>query len=93
MISQRYFVIPSCSFFFLILDNNDKIDLCDRKVMEEDTVMSNKCVLGNILDTCSINKKYGLKELSVTQKSTIVCCTHERQYEFYTKVNAEISTW
>ena len=42
MISQRYFIIPWCLFIFLILDGNNKIDLCDRKIMEEDTVISDE---------------------------------------------------
>ena len=61
--------------------------------MEEDTVISNECVFQNILDTCSINKIYGLKELSATQESTVVHCFHKRQDEFHTKINSEFSTW
>ena len=81
------------SFIFLILDRNDKIDMCGRMIMVEDTAISNEYAFRNILDSCSISKRYGSKELSATQKSTIVRCSHQRQDEFHTKNNAEFSTW
>ena len=81
------------SFIFLILDSNNKIDMCGRMIMVEDIATSNECALRNIMDSCRISKRCGSKELSATQKSTIVRCSHQRQDEFHTKNNAEFSTW
>ena len=50
----------------------------------EDTC-SNQCVFCDILVSCSINKKYGTKELSATQKGTLDRCSEERQDGFYDK--------
>ena len=61
--------------------------------MEEDTVISNECIFRNVLDTCSINKRDRSKELSATQKSKVVRCSDERQDEFHTKNNSELSAW
>ena len=43
----------------------------------EDESCINECIFRDILDTCSLNKKYGFKELSVEQSNTIQRCSME----------------
>ena len=52
----------------------------------EDESCINECIFRDILDTCSMNKKYGFKELSVEQSNTIQRCSMERNVSFYQTV-------
>lgn len=46
----------------------------------------NECVFRDVLDTCSLNKKYGSKELSVAQNSTIQKYSMRRNDDLYQTV-------
>ena len=61
--------------------------------MEVEITPSNECVFRNVLDTCNITKKYGLKELSATQKSTIQQCSHKRNDGFHSTIYTDCDKW
>ena len=50
--------------------------------MELDNELRNECVFRDVLETCTLHKKYGAKELSSIQKSTIQRCSQERNDGF-----------
>ena len=61
--------------------------------MEVDIAINNECVFKTILDTCNIHKKYGSKELSATQKSTLQRCSQERNDGFYDTSCTDFDKW
>jgi len=51
--------------------------------------LSNQCILKNVLSTCKIDKTYGKKELSDTQKRTITSSSQSRGDGFHDTLNKE----
>ena len=48
--------------------------------MEYDVQMS--CFFKDILETCNSSKRFNAKDLTATQKSTVIRCSQERQDNF-----------